>query len=483
MSSYGIPTFNVGGLASGLDTSSIVSQLMSIERRPRVRLEQAQQVEEVRRTALQDVQSRLRNLSLQVASLRSPGTWSDVQAVTSSDDATVSARRVGGAAAGGYTIQVDALARAAQLRQGNAGGGTPLTAAADADTLHIAVGGGAAVDVAIASGDSIDTIAEKINTASGSPVYASVVSGVLVLSGKQTGAAATITVTGGAGGGYDLAADLALTQTQAPQNADFWIDGVHATDRSTNTVSDALTGVELTLKGTTGGSSVSVGVGAPGPDAPAVQAKLQSFVDQYNSTVEFIRGKLNEERVASPQTAGDRAKGVLRGDPGLSALLARLRAALSDTVSGRPAKLDQLAEIGIGTGASTGTGAVSQDAVSGKLSLDAAKLSETLSAGFADVKALFTNVTGSYDSEGIAQRLDRELDPWLSGDGTSAGILSTRIDSARTAISDLNDRMTDMDVRLQLREKSLRAKFTQLEAALQQMQAQSAWLTAQLGNL
>lgn len=43
--------------------------------------------------------------------------------------------------------------------------------------------------------------------------------------------------------------------------------------------------------------------------------------------------------------------------------------------------------------------------------------------------------------------------------------------------------MTDLDQRLAIREKALRAKFTAMEAALQSAQSQSQWLSGQLAAL
>jgi flagellar hook-associated protein 2 len=480
MSSFATPTFNFGGLASGLDTNSIIQQLMSIEAQPKVRLQQKQVVEQARQTALKDVQTRLRNLSLQVAGLRDPGMWNDVQTVDSTDTSKVAVQRVGGAAAGGYSLQIVSLARAAQMTQGNGGGGTPVTSASADDTLHISVGTTTpvAVDVSITAGDSLQTIADKINQTSGTPVYASLLNGKLVLSGKQTGADNAISVTGGA-----VATDLGFTETQAAANADFWLGSTHYTDRTSNVVKDVMAGVQLTLRGTTGTDTVSIVVGSPAADTDAIKAKVSSFVDQYNSTIDFIRGKLDEERVVNPTTDADRAKGVLRGDPGLTSLLTSLRSSVADVFNGHPSDTDQLSEAGVSTGASTGSGAINQDAVAGKLTLDANKLTERLAASLGDVKALFTNVTGSYDTEGLSQRLDRFLTPWLSGDGTNAPILSARIDASTTAMADLTDQMAAIDQRLSLREAALRQQFTSLETALAQAQTQGQWLSGQLAAL
>lgn len=473
------PSFNVGGLASGLDTNTIVAQLMAVEGRPKVRLQQKVQVEQARQSALKDVQTRLRNLETAVAGLRDVATWGDVQSVESTDATKVGVRRTGGAAAGGYTLMVTALARAAQATQGSS-----LTQAAAADTLRITVGttSPTSVDVVITAGDTLETIADRINGTSNTPVYASVVSGKLILSGKETGADKTISVSDGdTGNAATLAADLGFTQTQAPQNASFTLDGTSYTDRASNVITDLMPGVELTLKSATGTGTVGINIGAPAADTTAITAKVQAFVDQYNSTMEFVRSKLDEERVANPQTAADRAKGVLRGDAGLTGLLNKLRSGLSDVFAGHALATDQLSDVGISGGAVTG--AINRDAIGGKIVFDASKLTSALATSFGEVKTLFTNATGVESTEGLAQRFTRQLDPWLSGNGTDSPLLTSRIDASKRSVTSMQHSMTDLDQRLAIREKSLRAKFTAMEAALQSTQSQSQWLTGQLAAL
>ena len=275
---------------------------MSIEQQPKVRLQQKQVVEQARQQALKDVQTRMQNLSLQVASLRDPGTWNDVQTVDSGDTTKVTATRTGGAAAGGYSLQIVGLARAAQMTQG-----TSATAASADDTLHIGVGS-TAVDVAVKAGDSLQTIADNINSASSTPVYASLMNGKLVLSGKQTGAANSISVTGGA-----VATDLGFTETQSAQNADFWVGTNHYTDRASNTITDVMPGVSLTLRGTTGTNTVSVVVGSPGADTDAIQSQDQGLrrpvqLDGRLHPVEAERGRGRQpdQRLGSRQGSAAR---------------------------------------------------------------------------------------------------------------------------------------------------------------------------------
>jgi flagellar hook-associated protein 2 len=150
-------------------------------------------------------------------------------------------------------------------------------------------------------------------------------------------------------------------------------------------------------------------------------------------------------------------------------------------VGGRPADLDQLAEVGISGGAPTG--AINRDAISGKLTFDATKLTDKLASRFGDVKALFTNVTNDAATEGLAQRFARQLDPWLSGDATNQPLLTSRISASQAAVKSFNDSMADLDQRLAIREKALRAKFTAMETALSAAQSQSQWLSGQLSAL
>ena len=463
------PLFNIGGIASGLDTNTIIGQLLAIERQPEVRALQQQHVEEARQNALRDVNTRLTNLQTAIAGLRDVSTWGDVQSVTSSDAANVGAVRTGGAAPGGYQVQVTQLARAHQVTQS-----TALASAGSDDTLHIKVGSGTAVDVAVKSGDSLDTIAGKINGTSGIQVYASVVSGKLVLSGKVTGEANTISVTANSG----LDTDLGFTESLAARDAKYTVDGGAVQSSSSNIVTTAIPGVTLTFKGVMA-NAASVVVGSPGPNTDVVQSKIQAFVDQYNSTVDFISAKLKEQKVVNPTTDDDRAKGVLNADPGLSGILSQLRQAIGNTFSGAQPDLNQLSLVGLSTGKTVGSGTINQDSIEGLLTLDSDKLSDMLTNRFSDVKKLFTNITGTYASEGLAQRLDDLISPQVR----TGGILATRIAGEQTTIDDLKQRQSDIETRVALRETQLRNQFTAMETALSQSQSLQSQLAGQFAAL
>jgi flagellar hook-associated protein 2 len=468
MASIGLQ--QISGLASGLDTASIISSLMLIDKQPQVRIQQKIVTEQARQQALRDVLSQLKDLTTSYQGLTDVGTWADTQTVASSDDAHLSATRTSGAAPGAYTIDVTTLARANQFS-----GSLPVgvTSVAADDTLHITTSAGT-TDVQVSAGDTLDVVAGKINGTTGSPVYANVLNGQLVLSNKQTGTAAKLTAvtTGGTSG-------LSFAETQTAQDASFRIDGVTHTSGS-NVVTDAMAGITLTLKGMTTGASITIG--NPAPDTKTIEDKLNAFVTKYNSTLDFMLGKLDEDPVANPQTDADRAVGVLHGDSGLQGLVNSLRNAFSDLVTGRPGTMQSLAQAGLSTGAATGSGGLNSDAIDGKLTVDTTKFESQLNTNFDNVKALFTNATGSYASEGLAQRLSDILTPWTAS-SLSNGLLNNRIDGETTTITSLQNQSKDWDVRLQTKQEMLQAQFTAMEVALSKAQSQGQWLDGQISQL
>src|SRR5919202_2333793 len=107
-------TINFGGLASGLDTNTIADQLIAIERQPENRLKLRQQQIDARKSALSDIQSRLKNLRFAAQDLKSPALWLDTQTVDVNDPTKIAAVRTAGAATGGYPVTVTQLASASQ---------------------------------------------------------------------------------------------------------------------------------------------------------------------------------------------------------------------------------------------------------------------------------------------------------------------------------------------------------------------------------
>ena len=458
----------LGGLASGMDTNTIVAQLMSIEAQGKTRLLAQQYRTEARKTALDQIATKLRALKTATEDLRSVTSWTTVQTVETSDAAKIGATYKSGAAVGSYSISVTQLARAEQrfyTYTPNAGAATTISIKAGTEPTD------PTISIDIAAGADVNAAAAAINAKSDSPAYASVVDGQLVLSGKKTGLALTVS-------GSTLAEDT--TKLREARVAKYTIDGGAELQSASNTVT-GLTGVELTLKGITT-SPVTVTVGAPGPDQAAMKTKVKAFVDAYNSMIDLVKGKLEETPVKSPTTQADYAKGALRGDPGLSGLLSKLRVAMSDTFTGdpaspNPAAYDQLSDIGISVPAAQAGGAATPDRLAGKLVIDDTKLTNALTSDPVAVRRL---LGGLGDVAGATQAITAIVDPMSRlGDGD----LAKRSEMIDREVTRIKDAQAAMDRRLKLKEERLRAQFTAMEKALSSTQSSMSWLTGQINGL
>jgi flagellar hook-associated protein 2 len=437
------------GLASGLDTEAIITQLMAVERQPRTRLTLRQVAVQAQSDSLGAIRAKLTSLTLATTGLSSAALWAPTQSVDTTDATKVTARRTGGAGPGGYQLEVTSLASSEQ-RTFTLGD----TSAASTLTLN-------GIDVAVPAGADVDAVAAAINAKSDAPVFAVNVNGSLVLSSKKTGKDFGFTVSGNA--------PLTAGNVKAGADAVYTLDGAPQTS-PTNVVANGIPGVELTLRAPTS-SPITVNVGTPAPDKAQTIAAVRTFVSAYNDVVTKLRAELTEKRVANAATTADAQKGDLFGDPLLSSMLDDMRTVISGTTVGGKA----LADIGISTGTATG-GAATADSIDGKLTIDESALSAALDADPAAVQKLLGGVT---DTPGFAQAFTAKLLPVTRADG----LLQSRLDAAASSITTIKDQLDDMDRRLTMREDHLRKQFSALELALQRSQAQSTDLASRLASL
>jgi flagellar hook-associated protein 2 len=428
---------SLSGLASGLDTESIITQLMSVERQPRTRMALADTQAQARQTALRELSTKLGSVRDAAAALSSTTTWGDTQKLSSSDPARVAVSADGTAGPGARLIEVSRLAISAQHA---------FTYTASASPQSITIG---AFTLAVDASSDAATVASAINDRDDAPVSAVVAAGKLVLTSR----------TSGQNGDFSIGATPLLTEdgvyARAGVDAAYTLDGTPKTSAS-NVLTNVFVGAEVTLKATTS-APVTVEVSEPGVDADAVTAKVKAFVTAYNSTVDYIRGKLSEKPVKDPTTNADAVKGLFYGDTMLSGVLSSMRSEIGD-----------LADLGISTGAPSGTATYSADAVAGRLTLDDTKLIAALAG---DQAALRTRLGD------LGQRISAVVAP------VAGARVDERLSSVDATRKRLAGAMAATDVRLADREKRLRAQFSAMESALAASQSAQAQLQAQLSRL
>ncbi|MGI9862413.1 flagellar filament capping protein FliD [Moorella naiadis] len=473
-------TMYISGLASGLNTDSIIQQLMDIERIPLVNLQQRQSTYETQKNAWQDIYTRLTSLQSKLGNLELATTFTSLKA-TSGNPAALTATVGTGAVAGSYQVGVIQLAQAYKVASVNQVTTDDTAALNLSGTFSITVGGQTR-SVTVSATDSLQSISNLINAlppsgqtspGAGDIVTASVVDHRLVITSKTSGAAGGITfsdpnkVLNSLGLVDTSGTVLAGAVVQAAQDAKFTVDGL-AISRPTNTVSDVIAGVTLNLLGITdankngtieAGETVSLQVA--NDTQPAVDA-IQALVDQYNSVMDFISTKLGD-------------KGDLQGDPTLAGIQSRLWQLMTGQVAGLTGNYQTPWSIGISTGPNVGDGALTFDR-SGKITLDTTKLTAALTADPNAVANLFKNSGGT----GLAEKLDSYIATLVrAGDG----IITSQEQGIQNIIDDMNQQIAAMQDQLNAKEDQLRQQFTAMETALASLQSQGAWLSGQLAGL
>ncbi|WCB91364.1 Flagellar hook-associated protein 2 [Baekduia alba] len=433
----------MSGLVSGLDTASIIDQLMAVEKLPRTKITLDQDSTTKKQSLLQDLSAKLTTLKFANDDLKSFLSWGDTQTVESADASKLTVTRTGGAAPGGYDVAVNQLASAARQTY------KFVSPAADG-TLDIANADGTPrASIALKAGASIDDAVGAINSSTSSNLFAVNVNGNLVLSAKTTGDQSGFGVAG-------AAIDSQL-ESVAGQNAKVTINGT-AYERQSNTITDALPGVSMTLKGKTAtGATVGMTVGNPGPDKDKIVTKVKAFVTAYNDVVTAARAGLSEKPVVNAATTADVQKGTLFGDSGLTTMLSQFRTTLSNPVAGLSGTYNSMGALGITTGAASAT--LNQDSLDGKLTLDEDKLRAALDADPNVVKSLLGGTSGT---NGFAQGFGSILANYQG----SNGLIQSRITSATSDLTDMSTKLTNFDARMDAKQALLQKQFTAMETAL-----------------
>lgn len=452
------------GLASGLDTETIISQLMAIEQNKVTAVQRRQVAVTQHRTDLAAIKTKLDAVKSAAADLTAATTWKPVQTTTSSDPTKVDVTVLSGAGIGGHSFQVERLASSAQH-------GYAYTPSETAGELTFTTAAGATT-IQVAAGATASELAATINASQAAPVYAAVVKNGseerIVFSARTTGESSDFGVSGDT-----LVEDAAYARTGAALNASYYLDGESvARSSESNIVENAIPGVRVTLKGVTT-SPVSVVTTQPAIDADAITKKITALVDAYNAVVTATRSELTEKRVPTATTSADIQKGQLFGDTGLNAMLGGLKNVL--TKSGLGLALDGLAEIGIGVPKATG-GATSQDAKDGKLTIDGEQLAAAIANDYTKVRELFAG-------QGTTKGVSALVSDFVSSQTGTDGALTNRMSSDDARLKGYDAQIAKLNERMEAEQARLRTQFAAMETALNNSQTQQAWLTSQIATL
>lgn len=242
------------------------------------------------------------------------------------------------------------------------------------------------VNVTLEDGDSLSTIAQKINaTSATSNVQATVIKVAtgqysLQLKATKTGMDADfdLNVPANNGAGAPLE-NIAFGDTQLAKNAQISLDGVVITSQS-NVISDAIEGVTFSLKQKTNGETITAEIK---PDTEVVKNAITSLVDAYNELRVFMAVQTErDENGDLKETA------LLANNSTLRTVMNRVDEQINRVVGGLTADApSKLADLGISF--TDFAGDDENPAVRNVLTIDEQKLSNILASDFDGVRRIF----------------------------------------------------------------------------------------------
>lgn len=419
--------FSISGLSSGIDTASLISQLMKVAAQPQTQLKNQLSAQQSELTAYQAINTKLTALQAAADAVKQAGTWAAAKAVSSSTAviASTTSDAVSGSAT---TFDVIRLATA-QISTVAATGAVVASPPNGIDiidstgtTHHLALADGSATAVATAVNNAALGIrATVINTDSGP---------LLQFTSVATGAAGAFTVNG-----LDTPPQTLVTARDAQIAVGNPAAGGYTMSSSSNTFNNVIPGVTFSIGAVASGVTVSVS-----SDATAISDKIKALVDAANATLSEL-GKSTGKG------------GVLESDFQINSITN-----------------DVLSTVGRGTGAGVSFASIGVQLTSkGELAFDAKTFASAYAADPAKAQAAAaTSLAGSLSS--LAMR-------------SSTVTLSPLINSGTSQVGQLNKQIAEWDTRLESQRIAMQSKYTAMEVALQKLQATSSYLTSALAAI
>lgn len=453
------------GIGSGIDVQSLISQLMSVERKPIEQLKTAASSIQTQVSSYGKVQSLMSTLRDSAAALSKNSLWTQGTA-TASDTTVLTATSSGSVSAGEYDIKVGQMARAHSLYSRSMQPSDPLGTGSLTIGLVEDYGpppkykeGTSPVTLEFTDPNTtLSQVRDRINAAgAGTGVVASLVSDAsgavrLSLTSKNTGTKDQIEMVGSGGLGefsYSGLNDLGSTMTegQKAQNATITINGVPA-ESTTNEFKNAIGGVTLKLLKE---SSAPVKVSSAA-DVAAQQKAVEDFMAAYNALNSFLRDQTKYDEAAK--------KGApLQGDSTALGLRSQMRSLLLGTNGASPV-YGTLASIGFST------------ATDGTLKLDATKLKAALQQPEEVAKLFSTTDDAVAGNNGFGVRFSDLIDKLTRSDGalsTRTAGLQSKLKRNQTEQEKVEERVARTQARLEKQYQALDTKMSSLNSLAAQV--------------
>ncbi len=430
------------GLISGLNVQDIIDKLVALEQKKIKDIQTKEADYNVKISTYGELASKLNDLKSTLSSFNI--NTNNFLTAQSNNTNIITALAGLSAQEGSYQIKVNQLAQSQSMYSKSY---SSLDDVIGTGTFSITINGNVKNITIDSSNNTVSGVVNAINNSSADIKATTIFDGTgyrIIVTGKNTGVANSITIDtiDDDGNNTDLNGLSALvyngttnnmTLTRAAANAIIEINGI-TVENSSNTITNAIPGVTLTLKNTSA-ELVNVDIIK---DISTFKSKINKFVESYNNTIKAIQGYLKKG-------------GLMTSESAVRSINESLRNMLLSNFDGKT-----LLSFGI-----------SHDKY-GILSIDEQKIDNLLQTDFSGVKTFFNNVSSSF-SESINKLNDLYI--------------NKRNETLQTLIDTLKDRESIETTRIEEYRKRLVKQFTAMEQALAQLQTSSTYLTNQINSL
>ncbi len=478
-------TISSAGIGSGLDVASIVSKLMAVERQPITNLQSSQTTIKSQISALGTLKSLLSTLQTSAESFSTAKKMLTL-AGTIADSSVASAAVTNSAVEGSYSLEVTKLATQNKLASGSfTSSTTSLGSGAGSITIDfgtVNAGTGAFTTNPDRASATINLTADQMTpagvrdaiNAANKGVSASLVNdgtgSRLVITNNQSGAKQSMRISvsdpdgsntdssGLSALAYDPAATAGsgknMTQLSAAGDAAFSLDGIAMTATS-NTISNVIDGVTLTLTKTNAGSATTLKIAQ---DDDAIKSTINDFITAYNKLSTQLQALTKYD--ATTETAG-----ILQGDATARSIQQQLRSTL--TTAFGTGSTARLADVGV---------TIQTD---GSLKLDETRFDTAFASNRDAVVKLFTQDASGTSGKGLGGTLDTLIDRLIGVDG----ILTTRTDGMNKRVTNIDKQIDAIESRLEQVQARYERQYSALDVTVSNANSLAAYLTQQLANL
>ncbi|WNS75079.1 flagellar filament capping protein FliD [Bacillus sp. DTU_2020_1000418_1_SI_GHA_SEK_038] len=508
-------TIRFSGLASGLDTESMIKQLVNAEKSKLIKLQQSKTINMWKTDSYREINAKLASFRTETENLRLQASFNKKMASVTNTE-KIGATVTGNPSSSTYIISEATLATDA--RAASVSFKLDLAEGAIGEEISFKLNGKA---ITIGTDDTLSSAITKINGA-GAGVTASYFKdgGSLILTSSNKAENSEISITDLTVDGDTVSTANKLGVVNGKVNDsldDFSPKGISAAKGANaipasvvingltiNPTSNSFTydGIKFDLKSKiTSDQPVSMEIKR---DTQSTFDNIKNFVEKYNELIAELNSKITEKRYRDfpPLTEEqksemkdreielweDKAKsGMLNGDRTISKFLTDLRSSLGAAVETGDEGFKFLFNIGITTS--------KEFRDNGKLEIDETKLKAAIENNLESVIKLFTATSSEngttitsklkHDESGIGRRLYERINWGVSELSSKAGSLNSATDVnslMAKELKNINSGITREEQRLAQVEARYWRQFQAMESALQRANSQSGWLMQQFGG-